>query len=356
MSFPKLKNDVFLRALMREPVPYTPVWLMRQAGRYLPEYRATRAEAGSFLNLAQNKEYACEVTLQPLRRFDFDAAILFSDILTIPHAMGLGLDFVHGEGPQFAHPIRHEDDVAKLTVPDMEKLRYVFDAVHLIRHELDGKVPLIGFAGSPWTIGCYMVEGASSKDYRLIKAMMYSRPELVHRILEINTEATIQYLNEQINAGAQAIMIFDSWGGVLADSLFQEFSLQYTQKVVAGLQREHNGERIPVIVFTKGGGQWLEDIEKCGADALGVDWTVNLSQARKRVGDRVALQGNMDPMVMFGGEEAIRKEVRRVIDDYGTVGAGGHVFNFGHGINRFTDPEAVAVLVNEVHEYSRTKR
>lgn len=355
MSFPKLKNDVFLRALLREPVPYTPVWLMRQAGRYLPEYRATRAEAGSFLNLAQNKEYACEVTLQPLRRFDFDAAILFSDILTIPHAMGLGLDFVHGEGPKFAHPLRHEDDVAKLTVPDMEKLRYVFDAVHLIRHELDGKVPLIGFAGSPWTIGCYMVEGASSSDYRQIKGMMYARPDLVHRILEINTQATIQYLNEQIKAGAQAVMIFDSWGGVLADSLFQEFSLNYTKKVVAGLQRENNGQRIPVIVFTKGGGQWLEEIVDCGADALGVDWTVNLTRARQRLQDRVALQGNMDPMVMFGGEEAIRREVRRVIDDFGPVGQGGHVFNFGHGISRFTDPEHVAVLVDEVHQYSRSK-
>lgn len=355
MSFPKLKNDVFLRALMREPVPYTPVWLMRQAGRYLPEYRATRAEAGSFLNLAQNKEYACEVTLQPLRRFDFDAAILFSDILTIPHAMGLGLDFVHGEGPQFAHPLRHEDDVAKLSVPDMEKLRYVFDAVHLIRHELDGKVPLIGFAGSPWTIGCYMVEGAGSRDYRHIKGMMYKRPDLVHRILEINAQATIEYLNEQIRAGAQAVMIFDSWGGVLADGLFQEFSLAYTKKVVDGLIREQDGARIPVIVFTKGGGQWLEDIVGCGADALGVDWTVNLSQARERIKDAVALQGNMDPMVMFGGEEAIRKEVRRVIDDFGMVGAGGHVFNFGHGISRFTPPDAVSVLVDEVHRYSRSK-
>lgn len=355
MSFPKLKNDVFLRALMREPVPYTPVWLMRQAGRYLPEYRETRAKAGSFMNLAQNKEYACEVTLQPLRRFDFDAAILFSDILTIPHAMGLGLDFVQGEGPQFAHPLRHEDDVAKLSVPDMEKLRYVFDAVHLIRHELDGKVPLIGFAGSPWTIGCYMVEGSGSKDYRHIKGMMYGRPDLVHQILAINTQATIQYLNEQIKAGAQAIMIFDSWGGVLADSLFQEFSLQYTKQVVAGLQREHNGERIPVIVFTKGGGQWLEDILDCQADALGVDWTVNLAQARKRVDDSVALQGNMDPMVMFGGEQAIRNEVRRVIDDFGAVGQGGHVFNFGHGISKHTSPDDVAVLVDEVHSYSRSK-
>lgn len=356
MSFPELQNDVFLRALMREPVPYTPVWLMRQAGRYLPEYRALRAKAGSFLNLAQNKEYACEVTLQPLRRFDFDAAILFSDILTIPHAMGLGLDFIQGEGPKFAHPLRHEDDVAKLTVPDMAKLQYVFDAVHLIRHELGGKVPLIGFAGSPWTIGCYMVEGASSRDYRHIKGMMYGRPDLVHQILEINTQATIQYLNEQIKAGAQAIMIFDSWGGVLADGLFQEFSLRYTSKVVAGLKREYQGARIPVIVFTKGGGQWLDDIVQCGADALGVDWTVNLSLARQRLGDQVALQGNMDPMVMFGGEEAIRKEIRRVIDDFGPIDQGGHVFNFGHGINRFTPPEAVSVLVDEVHSYSRTKR
>lgn len=352
MSLPELKNDVLIRSLLREPVPYTPVWLMRQAGRYLPEYRATRAEAGSFMGLAQNKEYACEVTLQPLRRFDLDAAILFSDILTIPHAMGLGLDFVEGEGPQFAHPVRNEDDVAKLAIPDMASLQYVFDAVALIRQELDGKVPLIGFAGSPWTIGCYMVEGQGSQDYRLIKGMMYSRPDLVHRMLEINTATTIQYLNEQIKAGAQAAMIFDSWGGVLADSLFQEFSLQYTKRVVEGLIREHNGKRIPVIVFTKGGGQWLEDIAQCGSDAVGVDWTVNLANARKRVNDSVAFQGNLDPMTMFGGEAAIRREVRRVIDDFGVVGKGGHVFNFGHGISRFTPPEAVEILVDEVHQYS----
>ena len=352
MSLPELKNDVLIRSLLRQPVPYTPVWLMRQAGRYLPEYRATRAEAGSFMGLAQNKEFACEVTLQPLRRFDLDAAILFSDILTVPHAMGLGLDFVEGEGPRFAHPLRDEADVAKLRIPDMASLQYVFDAVALIRKELDGKVPLIGFAGSPWTIGCYMVEGQGSQDYRLIKGMMYSRPDLVHQILKINADTTIQYLNEQIKAGAQAAMIFDSWGGVLSDSLFQEFSLQYTKRVVDGLIREHNGQRIPVIVFTKGGGQWLEDIVQCGSDAVGVDWTVNLTQARKRVNDSVAFQGNLDPMTMFGGEEAIRREVRRVIDDFGVVGSGGHVFNFGHGISRFTPPEAVKILVDEVHEYS----
>ena len=353
MSLPQLKNDIFLRSLLREPVPCTPVWLMRQAGRYLPEYRATRAEAGSFMGVAQNKEYACEVTLQPLRRFDLDAAILFSDILTIPHAMGLGLDFVHGEGPQFAHPLRTEEDVKRLAIPDMSELQYVFDAVNLIRKELDGKVPLIGFAGSPWTIGCYMVEGQSSKDYRLIKGMMYGRPDLVHRILEINAQTTIQYLNEQIKAGAQAVMIFDSWGGVMADTLFQEFSLQYTKKVVDGLIRDNDGRKVPVIVFTKGGGQWLEDIENCGADALGLDWTVNMSNARKRLQDRVAFQGNMDPMVMFGGEEAVRREVRRVIDDFGPVTPGsGHVFNFGHGISQFTPPEMVQVLVDEVHNYS----
>ena len=352
---PELKNDVFLRALMREPVPYTPLWLMRQAGRYLPEYRETRARAGSFLNLAQNPEYACEVTLQPLRRFDFDAAILFSDILTIPHAMGLGLDFITGEGPKFAHPLRTEDDVSKLQVPDMAKLQYVFDAVALIRKELDGKVPLIGFAGSPWTIACYMVEGQGSSDYRLIKSMMYSRPDLVHRILDINAQATLQYLNQQVEAGAQAVMIFDSLGGVLADNMFDDFSLQYTRRVISGLKRERDGRKVPVIVFTKGGGQWLERIAQCGADAVGLDWTVNLGQARQRINDSVALQGNLDPNVLFGGEEAVRAQARSVIDDFGPVGNGGHVFNLGHGISQFTPPEAVAALVDEVHTYSRSK-
>lgn len=353
MSFPTLKNDVFIRSLLRQPVPYTPLWLMRQAGRYLPEYNQTRTRAGSFLGLAQNPQYACEVTLQPLERFDLDAAILFSDILTIPHAMGLGLDFVAGEGPQFAHPVRTEADVSALQAPDLADLQYVFDAVSLIRTELDGKVPLIGFAGSPFTVACYMVEGQGSDDYRLIKGMLYSRPDLLHRILEVNTQATIAYLNAQIQAGAQAVMVFDSWGGVLADGLFQQFSLAYTRRVVEGLIREHDGQRIPVIVFTKGGGLWLEDIADSGCDAMGVDWTVNLAKARRRVEDRVALQGNLDPMALFGTEAAIRAEARRVIDDFGPVGLGGHVFNLGHGISRFTPPEAVGILVDEVHSYSR---
>ena len=353
MSFPSLKNDVFIRSLLRQPVPYTPLWLMRQAGRYLPEYNQTRARAGSFLGLAQNPQFACEVTLQPLERFDLDAAILFSDILTIPHAMGLGLDFVAGEGPQFAHPLRTEADVSALQVPDMNRLQYVFDAVSLIRKELDGKVPLIGFAGSPFTVACYMVEGQGSDDYRLIKSMLYSRPDLLHRILAINTQATIDYLNAQIRAGAQAVMVFDSWGGVLADGLFQQFSLAYTRKVVEGLVREQDGVQVPVIVVTKGGGLWLEDIADSGCDAMGVDWTVNLSKARRRVEDRVALQGNLDPMALFGTEQAIRAEARRVIDDFGPVGLGGHVFNLGHGISRFTPPEAVGILVDEVHSYSR---
>jgi len=355
VSLPNLKNDVFLRALMREPVPYTPLWLMRQAGRYLPEYRQTRERAGSFLALAQTPELACEVTLQPLDRFDLDAAILFSDILTVPHAMGLGLDFLEGEGPRFSHPLRTEHDVHKLAVPDMSLLQYVFDAVSLIRRELDGKVPLIGFAGSPWTVGCYMVEGRGSTDYRMIKGMLYRRPDLLHRILDINTQATCQYLNAQIAAGAQAVMIFDSWGGVLADGLFQEFSLAYTRKVIQGLTRQVDGQPVPVIAFTKGGGPWLEQIAASGCDAMGVDWTVNLEQGRMRTGDRVALQGNLDPMALFGDEAAIRHEVRRVIDDFGDVGAGGHVFNLGHGISRFTPPEAVTVLVDEVHAYSRDK-
>ncbi len=347
------ENSVFLRALLREPVPYTPVWLMRQAGRYLPEYNATRARAGSFLGLAKNPDYAAEVTLQPLDRYPLDAAILFSDILTVPDAMGLGLSFAQGEGPRFAHPVRTEQDVARLVVPDMQELRYVFDAVALIRRQLAGRVPLIGFAGSPFTVSCYMVEGKGSDDYRLIKTMMYSRPDLLHRILDVTARTTADYLNAQIDAGAQAVMIFDSWGGVLADGLFQEFSLTYTQRVVAALQRERDGQRIPVIAFTKGGGQWLEAIANCGCDAVGVDWTVNLATARKRVQDRVAFQGNMDPMALFGGENAIRAEARRVLDAFGPVGKGGHVFNLGHGISQFSPPDAVTVLVDEVHRYSR---
>ncbi len=356
MADSSLKNDVLLRALLRQPVPYTPIWLMRQAGRYLPEYQKTRAQAGSFLALAQNPELACEVTLQPLRRFPLDAAILFSDILTIPHAMGLGLDFVAGEGPRFATPLRTERAVENLAVPDMADLRYVFDAVGVIRRELDGQVPLIGFAGSPWTLACYMVEGRGTQDYRQIKTMLYRRPDLLHRILGINAQATIHYLNEQVKAGAQVLMIFDSWGGVLAHHHFPAFSLAYTQRVVQGLLREHEGRRVPVIVFTKGGAPWVEGIAACGADAVGLDWTARLAGVRERTGDRVALQGNLDPMVLFGDESAIRREARQVLDDFGVPGSGGHVFNLGHGISQFTPIEAVEMLVDEVHQYSRTLR
>ena len=349
----ELKNDVFLRALQRQPVEYTPVWLMRQAGRYLKEYRDSRAKAGSFLGLAKNPEFACEVTLQPIDRYPLDASILFSDILMIPDAMGLGLDFVAGEGPQFARPVRTQADVDKLAVPDMNELRYVFDAVTLIRRELNGRVPLIGFAGSPWTIACYMVEGQGSKDYRLIKSMMYSQPEMLKQILSVAAESTLIYLNEQIKAGAQAVMIFDSWGGVLADTKFQEFSLHYTKQVVDGLIRSHEGKTIPSIVFTKGGGLWIDQIAQIGSDAVGLDWTMSLAKARQLTQDKVALQGNIDPMALFGDEAGIRTEVRRVIDDFGPVGAGGHVFNLGHGINQFTNPEHVSYLIDEVHNYSR---
>jgi uroporphyrinogen decarboxylase len=353
MSAP-LQNDVFLRACLREPTEYTPVWLMRQAGRYLPEYRDTRAKAGSFMGLATNRDYATEVTLQPLERYPLDAAILFSDILTVPDAMGLGLSFAEGEGPRFAHPLRDEAAVAKLEVPDMAKLRYVFDAVASIRNALNGRVPLIGFSGSPWTLACYMVEGAGSDDYRLVKTMLYSRPDLMHRILEVNATAVAQYLNAQIEAGAQAVMIFDSWGGVLADGAFQAFSLAYTQRVLQQLKREHNGQRIPHLVFTKGGGLWLEQIAATGPDVVGLDWTMNLGAARERVGDRVALQGNIDPNVLFAEPAQIRAEVTRTLESFGPHP--GHVFNLGHGISQHTPPEHVAVLVDTVHEVSRRLR
>ncbi len=352
MSFPPLKNDTFLKALKREPVAYTPIWLMRQAGRYLQEYRQTRAKAGSFMALAQSPELATEVTLQPLDRFPLDAAILFSDILTVPDAMGLGLEFVAGEGPQFERPLRDERDVAALNVPDMQKLQYVFDAVSMIRKELAGRVPLIGFAGSPFTIGCYMIEGQGTREYRQIKTMMYARPDLLHRVLDVNARATELYLNAQIAAGAQAVMLFDSWGGVLPDGKYQEFSLAYMRQVINGLVREVDGQRIPVIVFTKGGGHWIEEIAAIGCDAVGLDWTMNLGVARRKVSDQVALQGNMDPMALFANEQAVRAEARRVLDTFGAVGAGGHVFNLGHGISQFTPPESVAALVDEVHSYS----
>ncbi len=353
-SYAPLQNDRFIRACLRQPVDATPVWLMRQAGRYLPEYRATRERAGSFMGLATSPAYATEVTLQPIDRFGFDAAILFSDILTVPDAMGLGLTFAAGEGPRFASPLRDEAAVAKLAVPDMDKLRYVFDAVTSIRQALNGRVPLIGFSGSPWTLACYMVEGSGSDDWRLPKTMLYQRPDLIERILEINTQAVAAYLTAQVDAGAQALMIFDSWGGALADGAYQRSSLEPMRRVIERLPRERDCVRIPIIAFTKGGGAWLEALADCGADVVGVDWTVNLRQARARVGDRVALQGNLDPAVLFGGEAAVRREVRRVIDDFGT--GDGHVFNLGHGIHQFTPPDSVAALVDEARVYSRSRR
>ncbi|MDB5804091.1 MAG: hemE [Betaproteobacteria bacterium] len=346
-----LQNDTFLRALMRQPTDYTPVWLMRQAGRYLPEYNATRKQAGSFLNLCKNPSAATEVTLQPLERFPLDAAILFSDILTIPDAMGLGLYFAEGEGPKFERTVRDEAAVAKLAVPDIgATLRYVTDAVSQIRRALNGRVPLIGFSGSPWTLACYMVEGGGSSDHHTVKAMAYQRPDLMHRILDTNARAVAAYLNAQIEAGAQAVMIFDTWGGALSAAAYKKFSLAYITQVVALLKRENEGRRVPVIVFTKGGGLWLEDIAACGCDAVGVDWTIELSQARARVGAKVALQGNLDPTVLFAGPEAIRAEVGQVLASYGK--GAGHVFNLGHGISQFTPPEHAAALVKAVHELS----
>ena len=356
-----LQNDTFLRACLRQPTDYTPLWLMRQAGRYLPEYKATRAQAGSFMGLATNPQFATDVTLQPLDRYALDAAILFSDILTVPDAMGLGLSFAEGEGPRFAHPLRDEAAVARLAVPDMDKLRYVFDAVTSIRKALAGRVPLIGFSGSPWTLACYMVEGGGSDDYRLVKTLMYSRPDLMHRILDINAQAVAAYLNAQIDAGAQAVMVFDSWGGVLADGAFQRFSLHYTQQVLRALKREADGRRVPSIVFTKGGGPWLEAIAASGADVVGLDWTVNLGAARAAVGHRVALQGNLDPNVLFAPPEAVRAEAIAALDSFGPPqradgGWDGHVFNLGHGISQHTPPEHVSVLVDTVHEHSRRLR
>ncbi len=350
----KLQNDIFIRALLRQPTPYTPVWLMRQAGRYLPEYRATRGRAGSFLALAKSPALATEVTLQPLERFPLDAAILFSDILTVPDAMGLGLYFADGEGPRFERPLRDAAAIAKLAAPDpTRELKYVLDAVSEIRRALAGRVPLIGFSGSPYTLACYMVEGGGSDDFRTIKTMLYSEPALLHRILEVNAQATADYLNAQIEAGAQAVMIFDTWGGNLSHAAFREFSLAYTARVVAALKREHDGVRIPSIVFTKGGGQWLEAIAATGCDAVGVDWTTSLAEAHRRVGQGtkgVALQGNLDPMALFSQPAAIKDEVARVLADFGQ--GSGHVFNLGHGISQFTPPESVAALVDAVHALS----
>ncbi len=346
----ELKNDLLLRALLREPTPRRPIWLMRQAGRYLPEYRASRTRAGDFLAMCTNPQIACEVTLQPLNRFPLDAAILFSDILTIPHAMNLGLEFESGEGPKFARPVRCAADVDKLGVPDPSReLRYVIDAVALIRRELGGRVPLIGFAGSPWTVSTYMVEGGGSKTFGVIKRMMYESPRVLHRLLDLLARSTISYLNAQIAAGAQAVMLFDTWGGVLTPSQYQEFSLRYMAQVVDELTRESGGRRVPNIVFTKGGGAWLDKIAAIGCDAVGVDWTTDLATARKTSGGRVALQGNLDPSALFAPPETLRAETLRVLESYGA--GPGHVFNLGHGITPDVDPERVAVLVETVRNH-----
>ena len=346
-----LKNDVFLKALMREPTPYTPVWMMRQAGRYLPEYRASRKNAGSFMQLCQSPDFATEVTLQPLDRYPLlDASILFSDILTVPDAMGLGLYFEEGEGPKFERTLRDEADIARLAVPDMTKLQYVFDAVTQIRRAIDGRVPLIGFAGSPWTLATYMIEGKGGTDFLETKKMAYARPELLHRILAVTAEAVTQYLNAQIEAGAQAVMLFDSWGGALAHNAYREFSLQYLQRIMDGLKREHEGRTVPRISFTKGGGLWLEAQAGIGADALGLDWTVDLGEARRRVGNQVALQGNLDPAVLLSTPEAIAREVGHILESYGH--GHGHVFNLGHGITQWTPPENAAAMLTAVRELS----
>ena len=347
----ELQNDLYLRALNREKTSRTPVWVMRQAGRYLPEYLRVRKQAGDFMSLCTNPELACEVTLQPIDRFNLDAAILFSDILTIPDAMGLGLHFEAGEGPKFSKPIRTAGDVDKLPVPDPgESLRYVMDAVSTIRRELKGRVPLIGFSGSPWTLATYMVEGGGTKDFAKIKGLMFSDPQTFHKLLDKTAQSVISYLNAQVQAGAQSLMVFDTWGGVLAPANYREFSLRYMQQIVDGLTREADGRKVPVVLFTKNGGQWLDIMADTGCDGLGVDWTTDLSDARKRTGDRVALQGNLDPSVLYGSPESIREAVKQVLKSYGE--GAGHVFNLGHGIHQHVNPDNLGVMVEAVRELS----
>lgn len=346
-----LQNDTFLRALNHEATPYTPVWMMRQAGRYLPEYRASRKTAGSFLQLCKNPSFATEVTMQPLDRYpELDAAILFSDILTVPDAMGLGLYFEEGEGPKFERTLREEADIQKLAIPDMATLHYVFDTVTSIKTALNGRVPLIGFSGSPWTLATYMVEGKGGTDFLNIKKMAYARPDLLHHILETTAQTVIAYLNAQIAAGAQAVMIFDSWGGALSHNAYIEFSLNYMQKIVAGLTKSHDGRKVPSIVFTKGGALWLEAQANIGADALGLDWSVDIGSARARVGAKVALQGNLDPAILLSTPEAIQQEVSNILASYGH--GSGHVFNLGHGITQWTDPEHAAAMLQAVKSMS----
>lgn len=347
----ELKNDRLLRALLRQPVDRTPIWIMRQAGRYLPEYRATRAKAGSFMDLCRNPELACEVTLQPLERYELDAAILFSDILTIPDAMGLGLYFTEGEGPKFERPLRTEAEIQALSVPDPEQeLGYVMDAVRTIRQALQGRVPLIGFSGSPWTLATYMVEGGAAKVFQNTKTLMFDRPDLMHHLLTVLADSVTAYLNAQVRAGAQALMIFDTWGGMLTTRDYRAFSLAYMRRIVEGLIREHDGRRVPVTLFTKGGALWLEDIADSGCDGVGLDWSIELGAARARIGDRVALQGNMDPCVLYASPQRIRAEVAQILESYGT--GTGHVFNLGHGIHPSIDPEHTAALVAAVRELS----
>ncbi|MGO4998141.1 uroporphyrinogen decarboxylase [Oceanisphaera sp. W20_SRM_FM3] len=349
---PTLKNDRYLRALLRQPVDYTPVWMMRQAGRYLPEYKATRAEAGDFMSLCKNAELACEVTLQPLRRFPLDAAILFSDILTIPDAMGLGLYFENGEGPKFERPITCMADVQKLGIPDPEgELQYVMNAVRTIRRELKGEVPLIGFSGSPWTLATYMVEGGGSKAFTKIKKMMFSDPQAMHLLLDKLADSVTSYLNAQIAAGAQSLMIFDTWGGVLSTRDYNEFSLRYMAKIVDGLVRENEGRRVPVTLFTKNGGQWLEAIAATGCDGIGLDWTIDMADAKRRVGDKVALQGNMDPSMLYAPIPRIEQEVATILESFGE--GSGHVFNLGHGIHLDVDPEHAGAFIRAVQRLSR---
>ena len=346
----KLKNDTLIRALLREPVPYTPVWIMRQAGRYLPEYNASRKRAGSFLGLAKNPDLATEVTLQPLARFPLDAAIVFSDILTIPDAMGLGLGFAEGEGPYFERPLRDERAIRALAMPDLGALRYVFDAISQVRRALAGSVPLIGFSGSPFTLACYMIEGRGKTGFPAIKTLLRDRPELLRHVLDINCRAVIAYLNAQIEAGAQVVMLFDTWGGTLSEAEYLEFSLPYMRQVVADIKRDHDGRRVPNILFTKGGGAWLEAMADAGCDALGIDWAQDLGKARERVGSRVALQGNLDPEVLLAGPQAVREGVADVLKSFGR--GSGHVFNLGHGVTQKTPPENVAALVEAVHQAS----
>jgi uroporphyrinogen decarboxylase len=355
MGFPELKNDRYLKALLKQDVDTTPVWIMRQAGRYLPEYKATRKQAGSFLDLCKTPELACEVTLQPLRRFELDAAILFSDILTIPDAMNLGLYFSEGEGPRFERPIRTQADIDQLFVPDpADSLRYVTDAVTLIRNELNGQVPLIGFSGSPWTLATYMIEGGSSKDYHHSKGMLYGAPKSLHRVLDITAQSVVSYLNAQIEAGAQSLMIFDTWGGVLTPEAYQEFSLRYMQQIVEQLNTKQDGKTIPVTLFTKGGGQWIELTAATGCDAVGLDWTISIDEARQRVGSKVALQGNLDPNVLYAEPDEIRAQVKQLIEKFGPNN--GHVFNLGHGIHQTVNPDNLKVLVDAVHEFGRAIR